>query len=203
MMMQHSDIIAAFDFDHTLINRDSLLPFLFYAEGYLQTVYRLGALSPVFASFLIGKSSRQQVKEKILTRFFRGRAMEELQALAKRYADEKLDGYLKPEALKRLMWHQSQGHRCVVVSASPEFYLKPWAARHGIEAVLASRLELTSTGELTGRLVGLNCWGAEKTRRLEAYLGPKEGYKLYAYGDSRGDQELLALADHPYYRTFE
>lgn len=201
-MMKHHEVVAAFDFDHTLINRDSLLPFLFYAEGYLQTGYRLGALCPVFVSFLVGKSSRQEVKEQILTRFFKGRAMEDLQAIGNRYADEKLDGYLKPEALERLRWHQAQGHRCVVVSASPEFYLKPWAARHGIEAVLASRLELTPTGELTGRLVGLNCWGAEKKNRLEAYLGPKEGYELYVYGDSRGDQELLALADHPYYRKY-
>jgi phosphoserine phosphatase len=34
---------------------------------------------------------------------------------------------LRPEAVGRLHWHQAQGHRTVLLSASPEIYLKPWA----------------------------------------------------------------------------
>ncbi|MCW8829046.1 MAG: HAD-IB family hydrolase, partial [Gammaproteobacteria bacterium] len=47
---------------------------------------------------------------------------------------------------------------------------------------------------------GENCYGAEKIRRLQSLLGERAGYDLYAYGDSRGDRELLALADHAYYK---
>jgi phosphatidylglycerophosphatase C len=65
-----------------------------------------------------------------------------------------------------------------------------------------SRLEITPTGHATGRLAGLNCWGPEKVRRLIEYAGPKENYLLYAYGDSRGDREMLNLADNPFYREF-
>lgn len=201
-MNSDTRVVAVFDFDHTLINRDSLVPFLFYAKGFKKSTLYLLALMPVFISFLMGIASRQEVKERILTLFFKGMSMEQLQALGNRYAEEKLDSFLKPEAMDRLKWHQSQGHRCLVVSASPEFYLKPWVARHGIEAVLASRLELTAGGELTGRLAGINCWGMEKRRRLETYLGSRDGYELYVYGDSRGDQELLAFANHPYYQKF-
>lgn len=196
-------IIAVFDFDHTLTDRDSLTPFLFYVQGFWKTIGYLIVLVPSFLGYLIGLVSRQSIKEKILTRFIGDHSFTDIQALGKTYADQQLDRYLKPEALKRFTWHQAQGHRCLLVSASLELYLKPWAKRHGFEEVIASRLELTATGYVTGRLVGLNCWGAEKERRLLAYLDSREQVQLYVYGDSCGDREILALADYPFYRRFE
>lgn len=203
IIMHHSSPIAVFDFDHTLTNRESLVPFLFHVRGFWKAIYFFTLLCPDFARYLIGRLSRQGMKEKILTRFIGGKAYADIQALGKQYADNQLDTYLKPEALKRLLWHQSQGHRCLLVSASLEFYLIPWAKRHGFEAVIASRLEVKPDGCATGRLAGLNCWGPEKERRLLAYLSGEEHPQLYVYGDSRGDQEMLALAQHPFYRKFE
>lgn len=162
-MRKSSSIIAVFDFDHTLTNRDSLIPFLFYCQGLWKTSYHLAALSPTFIKFLLGNLSRQATKEKIITRFIGGWKFADVQAWGEKYAKKELDHYLKAEAMQRLAWHQAQGHRCLLVSASLEFYLKPWAKRHGFEEVLASCLELTSTSHVTGRLEGLNCWGLEKS----------------------------------------
>jgi phosphatidylglycerophosphatase C len=177
--------IAVFDFDHTLTDRDSLLPFLFDMRGFRKTILHLAALTPSFLRYLLGNISRQSIKEKILTRFLGGVLFTELQSFGQHYADHRLDHFLKPQALQRLVWHQAQGHRCILVSAS-----------------LASRLELSSTGNVTGRLIGLNCWGPEKKRRLLNYLGTADQGTLYVYGDSRGDHDLLAIADHPFYRKF-
>jgi phosphatidylglycerophosphatase C len=200
-MTPHS-IVAAFDFDHTLTDRDSLLPFLFYVQGLSKSCYYLTILGPACIGFLTGHLSRQGVKEKILSRFIGGKLFSDVQTLGKSYADNQLDRYLNPKAMECLAWHQSQGHRCLLISASLEFYLKPWGKRHGFEEVLASKLEVTSSGHVTGRLEGYNCWGVEKERRLLDYLGPKDQYTLYVYGDSRGDQEILALADYPFYGQF-
>lgn len=201
--MPSRPVIAAFDFDHTLTNRDSLVPFLFLLKGRMAASCQLALLSPAFIRFLLGSLSRQEVKEKILTRFIGGMSMADLQSLGEEYAFHHLDRLIKPEALQRLSWHQEQGHRCVLISASLEFYLNPWGGLHGFEAVLASRLALDSKGCATGRLLGLNCWGAEKVRRLQEYLGPDKEYQLYVYGDSRGDKEVLELADFPFYRKFQ
>ncbi|WP_068471369.1 HAD-IB family hydrolase [Candidatus Protochlamydia phocaeensis] len=195
-------IIAAFDFDNTLTDRDSLLPFLFYQAGFFKAASRLMALTPSFIHFLFKTLSRQEIKEKILASFFKGMPYAELQKWGKKYASESLDAYLKPEAIERLRWHQRAGHRCVLISASLEFYLCPWAQRHGFDDVIASRLELDQAGCVTGRLQDLNCWGPEKSKRLLEKMGKKDKYVLYAYGDSRGDKELLALADFPFYRNF-
>ena len=70
----------------------------------------------------------------------------------------------------------------------------PIAAALGFETALATRLEVDA-GRLTGRLTGANVRGPEKVRRLEEYLDGA-AVTLWAYGDSAGDRELLAVADH-------
>ncbi|MFI0435911.1 MAG: HAD-IB family hydrolase [Parachlamydiaceae bacterium] len=201
-MIPSTPPIALFDFDRTLTDRDSLLPFLFYVQGFFKTLYLLICLTPFFIGYLFRFLSRQQIKEKILHQFIGGKSYAQLCELAEQYANNQLDRYLKPEAVKRLLWHQSMGHRCLLVSASLDFYLIPWAKRYGFESVLASQLEVQPDGKVTGLLKGLNCWGGEKKRRILAYFGERGHGELYAYGDSRGDQEMLALADHPFYRRF-
>jgi HAD superfamily hydrolase (TIGR01490 family) len=198
----NKSIVAAFDFDHTLIDRDSLLPFLFYAQGSIKASAKLISLIPDFIRYLIRRLSRQEIKERILTCFFKGWNYSDLEELGREYAADVLDRYVKKEALQKLRWHQTQGHRCILVSASPNFYLSPWAGRHGFETVLSSVLQTDPQSHVTGHLIGINCWGPEKVRRLLDYLGPREGFHLYAYGDSRGDSELLAIADFPFYQSF-
>jgi HAD superfamily hydrolase (TIGR01490 family) len=200
--MKKLSVIAAFDFDHTMTKCDSLLPFLIEFAGIFQTILKLALLTPSFIKFFLGNLSRQEVKEKILTSFFKGLPVSILQQKGHAYAHKRLDDFVKSQALERLAWHQQQGHKCLLVSASLDFYLNPWAKSKGFDAVICSSLEVTSEQFVTGKLQGLNCWGPEKKRRLIEQFGPKESYQLYMYGDSRGDQELLDLADYPFYRIF-
>lgn len=199
---QKNSTIAAFDFDNTFIDRDSLLPFLFYMHGRWKASYHLFALTTDFLRYLCKNISRQEMKEKILTRFMKGCSFSKISELGNEYAENILDRFIKPKALKCLRWHQAQGHRCLIVSASLDFYLNPWAKRYGFEKVICSQLEINHSGTVTGKLLGSNCWGQEKKSRLLSYLGPKENYQLYAYGDSRGDEEMLEIADYPFYRKF-
>ncbi len=79
-------------------------------------------------------------------------------------------------------------------------YLAPTGAALGFDQVLATQLEVGDDGLLTGRLRGPNVRGVEKSARLRAWLAatlPDTPYRLWAYGDSAGDRELLAMADHP------
>lgn len=193
--MNHT--IAAFDFDGTLTYHDSLLPFLQHSHGKWQTAYKLLALSPLLAYDVIRGADRQTMKERILTSFFKGYSVEEMMQRGKAFAEQELGKHVRPEGLKRLRWHQNQGHRCILISASIDIYLDPWAKSVGFNDIITSQMEFDSLGNATGRLVGKNCRRQEKVRRLEELVGPKD-YVLYAYGDSTGDKELLALADHPF-----
>ena len=193
-------VVAAFDFDGTLTHRDTLFPFLLHVVGWSAFVRHVLALAPTLAGYGLGLIRNDIAKERVLTRFLSGMDVGELQRKAEQFAAQKLPGLLRVKAMQRLDWHKRQGHRCVVISASLELYVQPWALATGFDDVIATHLETIEEGRITGKLSGANCFGIEKVRRLQALLGARDGYILYAYGDSRGDRELLSSADHAYYR---
>jgi phosphatidylglycerophosphatase C len=193
-------VVAAFDFDGTLTRRETLLPFLLHTLGAAAVARRALVLCPTLAAYGLGLIRNDVAKERVFVRCLAGMSIDELQQAGERFAAYVLPGLLRHEAMRRLDWHKRRGHRCVVISASLELYVRPWAIEAGFNDVIATRLEKQEDGRITGKLSGANCFGIEKVRRLEALLGVREDYILYAYGDSRGDRELLSWADYPYYR---
>jgi HAD superfamily hydrolase (TIGR01490 family) len=195
-------VVAAFDFDGTLTRYDTMFPFLLHTAGWGSFIRHVTVLAPTLAGYGLGMVRNDIAKERVFVRFLSGMDIAALRDKGVQFAATKLPGLLRGQAMERLAWHQQRGHRCVVISASLELYVRPWAERTGFDDVIATRLELRDDGRTSGRLSGKNCFGPEKIRRLEELLGPKSGFTLYAYGDSRGDRELLASADHAYFRKF-
>ena len=194
--------VAAFDFDGTLTHRDSLLPFLYFVTGTTGTFINLLLETPHLIRYLLNGQDRQSLKEAIMSRFLKNFTRQEIQAYGEQFAKQVLPKMILPEGLKKIAWHKNQGHQCLLISANLDIYLVPWGQMNGFHHIITSRVEF-SNAKVTGHLIGLNCRGQEKVRRLEEIMGPKENYLLYAYGDSSGDRELLDLADYPYYKTFK
>ena len=195
-------IVAVFDFDNTLTRRDSLLPFLQIAVGKWQFWWGIFVMIPVLARYALKLIPNWRAKEALLTYFLSGRPEKRLCQVAQNFAVKEIPKLLRPEAVQRLHWHQEQGHKTVLVSASLEAYLLPWAEAMGFDLATGTQLEVQNE-RLTGRILGKNCYGREKVERLRGMLGNLNQYCIYAYGDSRGDKELLATATFPYYRTFQ
>ena len=195
-------IVAAFDFDGTLTRRETLLPFLLHTLGAVAVARHALMLSPTLAGYALHLIHNDVAKERVFVQCLGGMRLNELQQEGERFAASALPGLLRDTAMRRLEWHKQQGHRCVVISASLELYVRPWAIKFGFDDVIATRLEMRADGCITGKLSGANCFGIEKVRRLETLLGNRDNYTLYAYGDSRGDRELLSWADHPFYQKF-
>jgi phosphatidylglycerophosphatase C len=193
----HPLIVAAFDFDGTLTRRDSLLPFLTAVRGPVSVGVAMSRLSPRLALMAAGRADRDDTKERLLGLLLAGRPAHEIEAAGAQYAD-RLATRLRSDVVERLEWHRDSGHALVLVSASPAVYLDPLGAQLGFAAVLATRLQTAPDGTLTGRLEGANCRGPEKVMRLRTWLGPREPAEIWAYGDSPGDEDLLAFADHPH-----
>jgi phosphoserine phosphatase len=67
--------------------------------------------------------------------------------------------------------------------------------------VLGTQIEIAG-GKLTGHFLTKNCYGPEKVNRILDLYPDRCVYHLTAYGDSRGDKELLAFADESHYKPF-
>lgn len=193
--------IAAFDFDGTLTQRDTLLPFLVHVCGARRVARAVGRVAPVAARARVGRLEselhlRDAVKERLLAELLAGRRSTWLDEAGAAYA-RSLPGRLRPPLAAQVAWHRSAGHELVIVSASLGAYLRPFAQAEGFHHVIAVELEAGPDGVLTGALVGPNVRGPEKAVRLRRWLGGHQPDLLWAYGNSSGDAELLAMADVP------
>lgn len=75
----------------------------------------------------------------------------------------------------------------IIISASPEFLLKPICKRLNITRLIASRVD-----KKTGKYTGENCWGEEKVIRLKDKYGITECENFYS--DSFSDTPLAKIA---------
>lgn len=194
-------VVAAFDFDLTITDRDTFLPFLKLAFGSFLLNKVLFSMAFDGLGFLFGLINRDQFKKKLIQKLLTGCSTEAINELGKVHATHIMD-WLRPSALARIQWHKERGDRLVMVSASLDIYLKPVADRLGFDNLLCTQLN-SSISIYDGMLTGRNCRGPEKVSRLKELLGSLGEFELYSYGDSAGDKELLSVADHPFYRAFE
>ena len=187
--------VAAFDFDGTLARGDSLIPFLTWVCGRSAVARALAWHGAAIGWAVAGRGSRDLVKERFVSGLLRGRSASDVAAAGSAFASHLVGQRLRPDMAARVAWHRGEGHELVLVSASLTVYLEPVAEALGFDAVLATKLEVGDDGLLTGRLLGANVRGPEKAARLAAWLGDDaHDVELWAYGDSSGDHDLLALA---------
>lgn len=186
--------VAAFDFDRTLTRRDTLIPFLSRLAGRRRLAVALAAQARRYLR------DSDAAKLDLLRRTTTGLDQGAFDLAGRDYAVG-LHHHLRPDMMARLRWHRSRGHRLVIVSASLGTYLRPFGVTLGVDDVLAVELDVDPSGRLTGTVTGgVNTRGEEKARRLRAWMAdhlPGEHPEIWAYGDSSGDDALLAMADHP------
>ena len=111
---------------------------------------------------------------------------------------------LRPDGIHCVHQALSAGAQVFIVSASIDNWVRPFFRARGLEdiEVLGTQVEVVD-GKLTGKFKTNNCYGEEKVRRITAVLSQdRQAYDIEAFGDSRGDKELLAFADEGHYKPF-
>ena len=189
-------VVAAFDVDGTLTTGDCVTPFLRRAAG--RRLWTTLLRHPLALAAAAARRDRDRLKE-LACSALRGIESTEIEHLGEALAREVGAGRLRDDTVARLRRHRELGHTVILASASLDPYLVPLGRSLGVDAVVCTVLERGRDGRLTGRLVGANCRGAEKARRVRDWLLEHDlaDAELWAYGDSLGDDDLLALADRP------
>lgn len=187
-------LVAAFDFDGTLTTRDTLLHFISYACGRWCFVGGFLLFAPLMLLMKLHLYPNGRCKERFFSWFFKGMPYADFVRLGETYAD-KVEGIRSEAVIRQLQDLKSRGATVYVVSASIEEWVRPFCRRIGVDRVLGTQVEVDAHGQLTGRFASPNCYGPEKVRRLQTIEPHRATYTLVAYGDSRGDAELLEWAD--------
>jgi phosphatidylglycerophosphatase C len=193
--------IVAFDFDGTLTVKDSYTAFLAWRAGRLTYAAGLVRLIPAAAAFLADRD-RGRLKAAATARFLAGMSRNEIEADARAFAESAARTLFRPDAIEAWKRWQTRNARLVIVTASPEETVAPFARGLGASLLIGTRLAFDADGRATGGFDGANCRGPEKVRRLRAIFG--EDVKLTAaYGDTGGDLDMLALADEKGFKVFQ
>ena len=182
--------LFAFDFDGTLTTRDTLIAFIRYACGTPRFLLGFLLHAPLLVLMKLRLYSNGKAKQRLFSWFFRGMPIETFDALCQSFASTHRH-LLRPETVRLLQQALSEGSEVLIVSASIDNWVQPFFPT---VTVLGTQIEVID-GRLSGRFLTPNCYGQEKVRRILALHPDRSAYRLTAYGDSRGDRELLAFAD--------
>jgi phosphatidylglycerophosphatase C len=192
--------IAFFDFDGTITTKDTLLEFIRFSKGGLVFFFGFLLNSPYLLAYKLKFISNQTAKEKILRFFFKDMPAGKFKEQCDLFSQKILPSLIRPKALNEIKKLQSEGYDVIVVSASPEQWIRDWATKMQVR-LIASCLEIKN-GRITGRLDGKNCHGREKVRRILENHVLSEYDVIYAYGDTKGDLPMLELATTKFYKPF-
>lgn len=189
--------IVAFDFDGTLTTHDTFLAFIRFSCGFWRFAAGFARFSPMLAAMKGGFYPNWKAKQMIFSHFFRGMPEARFSAYCEAFCRERLPRILRHSLLRTATEYAERGYELCIVSASVELWIRPWAETAGFSRLLCTEIEVKN-GILTGRFTTPNCYGAEKVNRLKTAYPDRKKYHLIAYGDSRGDREMLAYADEYY-----
>lgn len=196
--------LALFDFDGTLTRGDSLWRWLCYALGPMKLIRSVIMSLPWLIGYRVGYISNNEAKRRLLSAAFQGMYTEDLRKVGRLFAKDVIPQILREDIMARVASYQSRGYECVLVSASLDYYLAPWAEYAGFAQVLCSSLVTNAFGRVGSGFVGSNCHGAEKVVRIRSYIDSRSDYKpiiMVAYGDSQGDIPMMKLAREAWWVT--
>ena len=196
----NNQVVAFFDFDGTITFKDTFIEFIKYYKGIPKFLLGMLLLSPILILFKLKLIRNWKAKEIVLSYFFEGENIEKFKNKCNNYSSSRISKITRKKALEYIEIHKKSNHDIFVVSASAEMWLSKWCEKMEIK-LISTKLEIENSN-LTGKILGKNCYGIEKVKRIKEEIDLDKYNLIFAYGDSRGDKEMLEIADYPYYRFF-
>ena len=193
--------LVLWDFDGTLYRGDAFIDLLVSTMGKVKFACVMLQWSPSWVQWKLGAIDAGTAKQRLFFRCYAGHEEHAFTMLLTEFTQRKMFARLRPEALRRVNWHREQGHLQCIVSANLGPLVRLAAEQLGMDHI-GTELEMKE-GRLTGRFAGPNCQGPEKKKRLERHWVLPDRSQVWAYGDSVGDTEMLALAGNSFYKRFE
>jgi HAD superfamily hydrolase (TIGR01490 family) len=192
--------LVLFDFDGTITTKDTLAEFMIFYHGKIRYLLGLAVLSPILASYVFKLMPNWKSKQYFLTWFLKNEDVSKFNKKCFAFSEKYMHKLVRPGALDAIRQHQKAGADVAVVSASAENWVKPWCDQHNLICI-STKLEVKEN-RLTGKILGKNCHGPEKVCRIKENFDLSHYNEIIAYGDTAGDNEMLALANLKHYKPF-
>lgn len=187
--------VVVLDLDGTITYQNTLIQFVlgfFLRRPHLRLkLFRLPVDSLLY---LLGRLSARVFKERLCQAFLEGSPVNFVVSWARTYAKRVVANGCRPLMLARIQEYRNQGTRLILLSASPSLYVREIAKELGMSEVISTEMEI-GKDRFSGRIIGENCKGREKLRRLQEYLNASSAEAfVVAFGDRISDLPVLEWA---------
>ena len=193
--------LAIFDIDYTITRKETLMEFFKYIVS--KDIKNIKFLPrALYSGLMYGVKvyDEKRVKECFL-KFIENIDEAELSKLTKSFYDERISKILYKDAVNMIKKLKNEGYMVVLISASPEFYVKEFYAIKEVDLIIGTKFTFDS-GKFIRKMDGNNCKGEEKVKRLNDVLKEKnikvDFKNSYMFSDSLSDKPLLDLVGKPY-----
>jgi len=193
--------IAFFDLDGTITKKDTYIDFILFVRGKSYFFYGLLKTSLFIIAYLIRLYPNYRLKEKFFQTYLKKYSPENLIQLGNEYSINRLPELLYNDALERILWHKSNGHRVIILTASSPIWLAGWCKSNDLE-IIGTEFQIND-GRYTGRIKGKNCYGEEKFKIVNKILSDNTEIETYGYGDSKSDLFFLKSLKNYKFRYFK
>lgn len=198
--------VYCFDFDGTLTTADTLLRFIRFTHGWGGLYKVLLRYSVQLVLMKLGLYPNYKAKQHVFAHLYAGWRLDRFNDACQRFAAANR-ALLRPQGMQTVAAALQQGSCVLIVSASIDNWVSQFFAQSALPhadqlQVVGTQIEVEND-VITGRFLTPNCYGQEKVRRIEQELTqPRDSYYLVAYGDNKGDQQMLRYADEAHYKPF-
>lgn len=175
---ERSMTVNAYDFDETIYAGDSTRDFYIYCLKRYKKIWYFLIPNMVFGILFLLKLMKKTSFKQRVYRFL----------LFIPNIDEAIADFWKLHRKNiKSFYYEQKREDDFIISASPEFLLKPMIEELGLKFLIASRVD-----KHTGFYTGLNCYGEEKVKRLKAQY-PNVSIDEF-YSDSHSDLPLAKIS---------
>ena len=194
--------LVLIDFDGTVTYSDTMFEFIKFTDGKIGLFLGVLLLSPILCCFKMGWVSADTAKLSLLNYFYKKKSKIELELLGKQFCEHhSFKKLIKQSALDKIRFYIENNCKVVIVTASVDLWVKPWANKVGVDCI-STRLQY-SEGIYAGEFDGKNCNGKEKVKGIKSVYCIERFEKIIAYGDTKGDKQMLDLADEAHFKYFD
>lgn len=193
--LKNESEIVAFDFDGTLTKKDSFLLFILFTQNKIKILFGVIYLFPILTLYKLSIVTNHWAKEKVFKFFFKGLKIEVFNLFCERF-EAVIDRHINPFTFNKL----KQNHDCriLIVTASVENWVLPWAKKNGVDHVIGTKIEISKEGNVTGNFISPNCHGIEKVVRIKDHFNNLNPLLKCAFGNDKGDHAMLRLAEEAF-----
>lgn len=188
-----SKTLVLFDFDGTMTKKDTFPAFIFYAFGKTKGIIGFLVHAPYILFYFLGLINGSVLKQKIVSYFFKGMNADTIYKKGQAFTEELNVKGMNAEVMNEFMQYQLKGYEMCIVSASLDVWIAPFAKIYNINHI-CTETEI-SDNKFTGKLKTPNCNGKNKAVRIKESYNLNNYDNIIAYGNSKGDEAMLNLAN--------